>query len=145
MREYVAARQKAGGKPPKRTAPIKGREAATVKPVDPVPSVQKARELTKEQATEVYESAKSKILLAHGGTVERLTRNCRDGLPVERARERLLAQGITNQVVDAFNEIVKEKGLVFSEPEKDAIKLFLLNPERLGMFIDGMIENMESK
>jgi hypothetical protein len=130
MREYVAARLKSGGIPPK--------------PRAAAPSARKTRELTPEQVLEVYEKAKSKILRVHGRTVERLSKNVRDGLPVKRARERLLAQGVTIQVVDAFNEVVDERNLAFSEEEKTAIKLFLLNPERLGSFFDAMIENIEN-
>ena len=130
MREYVAARVKGG------RIPSKPRAAAL--------SARKTRELTSEQVIELYERAKSKILRTHGRTVERLSKNVHDGLPIERARERLLAQGVTIQVVDTFNEVVKERNLVFSEGDKNAIKLFLLNPERLGSFIDGMIEDIES-
>jgi len=125
MRRYVEARAKSGGTHPK------PRSAAR--------PVSKSRELTREQVGEIYERAKIKILQKHGRTVERLTKNVLEGLPVARARERLLAQGVMVQVVDAFYEIAIERGLAFSEDEKNAIKLFLLNPERLGSFIDMMI------
>lgn len=126
MKEYVAGRFKSG-------------VAAAAGPVEK--PVAKPPEFTPEQISAVYGMAQERILLAYGGILGRLARNVRKGLPVERARERLMALGISKHVVDAFNEVATGYGYRFSENEKKSLKLFLLHPDRLGVFLDGIIKN----
>jgi hypothetical protein len=125
MKAYAADRARSGGIP-KAAAPVKRSE---VKP----PA------LTPEQISAVYDKAREKILHAHSVILKLLSKNVRDGLSLDRARERLLAQGVSKQVVDAFNEVIEESACRFSEVEKNALKLSLLQTNRMDPFLDNLI------
>ncbi len=130
MSEYVAKRSRTGS--PDLTVP-------TAKP-DNRPGA-KSPKFTPKQLSDVYGRAQEKIQLAYSGILGRLAKNVRNGLPIERARERLMALGVSKYVADAFNEIVTKSGYQFSEPEKKAMKQMLLHPGRLGRLLDSVIKN----
>jgi hypothetical protein len=108
----------------------------------PVP-ISKPPELTSEQVAEIYERAQESIQLAFSGVLSRLAKNVRMGLPIERARERLITLGVSKHVVDALNEVSNESALALSGNEKKALKLVLLHPDQLGSFLDGIIESVQ--
>lgn len=127
MKDYVAERIKSGDKSGARQV-----EKPAARP----------SELTPEQISAIYDRARENIQLAFGGILELLARNVRNGLPIERARERLITLGASKHVVDAFNEVVIATGDRFSEGEKNILKLFLLHPDRLGPLLESIIENV---
>ncbi|MCK4792512.1 MAG: hypothetical protein KAV87_52770 [Desulfobacteraceae bacterium] len=130
MKEYVAKRAKTGNA---------GVTAPTASSANE--PVAKPRRLTPKQISAVYTRAEKKIELAYSGIIGRLATNVREGLPIERARERLMALGVSKYVADAFNEIVTKSGYQFSESEKKALKQMLLHPNRLGSLLDSLIKN----
>jgi hypothetical protein len=102
---------------------------------------EKLRKLTSEQILSVYELAMRRIESTYGGLIERLAKNVREGLPIERARERLEALGVSKYAVEALNKIDEEQGLGMSDEEKRSVKMYLLQPGRMGKVLEKLIES----
>jgi len=100
-------------------------------------------ELTREQEAAIYDRAQEKIQLAHSGIIERLARNVGNGLPIERALDRLMRLGVSKLVSDSLLELIAEGELDLVGDARHLVKLKLLHPDRVNTLLDTIIKNAE--
>lgn len=95
--------------------------------------------LTPIQVSEIYSRASGKILKEYGSMLKRLSRNIRDGLPIESARDRLMSLGVAKHVTLAFDEVVLNSNLDLTSAEKDSFIKKLHNRKRISALLDDLV------
>jgi len=125
MKRYIELRSRSGSGPVQLPSDTRSRSGL--------------RGLKHDQELIIYDRAVEKIRKVHGSIIDRLCTNVIDGLPIERARDRLESLGVTKYITDALNEYLVEKKLRLNREELQRIKMTLLHPNRVAAFLERLL------